>query len=87
MTDEAEKWVSGVRAGLLNVLTLYGYERAQKAAVVMAPSTASRGLLLCGFTELADLEGAVGRRIFLDCSMPHGEVLIIDGERYAKSTV
>lgn len=87
MTAEAENWLNGVRAGILAATVVHGAEKAAHAAVVMAPATASRGLVICGMTQISQLEAAVGRRIFLDCSLPAGEFLIIDGERYAKSTV
>lgn len=87
MAAEAEKWLNGVHAGILSVTMLYGAARAETAVVVMAPVTASRGLLLCGLRDLPELERALGRRIYLDCAMPAGEYLILDGERLAKSTV
>ena len=82
-----EDWLNGIRAALLSVSVLSGAEKAEKAVVAMAPVTASRGLLLCGMTDIRQLEEAVGRRIYLDVGMPAGEFLILDGERLAKSTV
>ena len=87
MTSEGAQWLAGVRVGVLSAETLYGKERAAKAVVVMAPSTASRGLLLCGLRDIAALEDFVGRPIYLDGMMPAGEYLVLDGERLAKSTV
>ena len=87
MTTDAENWINGVRAGILAATVVHGAEKAAQAAILMAPITVSRGLVLCGMTEISQLEAAVGRRIFLDCSLPAGEYLVIDGERYAKSTV
>lgn len=82
-----EDWLNGIRAGLLSVSVLRGAEKAAGAVIAMAPITASRGLLLCGMTDIRQLEEAIGRRIYLDVSMPAGEYLILDGERLGKSTV
>lgn len=82
-----EDWLCSVKAGLLSVRTLYGAERASKAVIVMAPITASRGLLICGLTDIRELEERIGCRICLDVSMPDNEYQILDGERLGKSTI
>lgn len=82
-----EDWLRSVRAALLNVEALYGAERSRNATIIMAPITASRGLLICGMTDMRELEEAIGRRIFLDVNMPDNEYLILDGERLAKSSI
>lgn len=86
MTDR-DHWIDSVRAGLLAVRTLCGAERAAKAVVAMAPITASRGLLLCGLTDIADLEALLGARIFLAVDLPPDEFEVLDGERLAKSAI
>lgn len=82
-----EDWLRSVEAGILSVQTLYGAERARSAVIIMSPLTASRGLLICGMTDIRELEERIGRRIYLDVSMPDNEYLILDGERLGKSAI
>ena len=87
METNSENWIESVRAGILAVRAVYGAKAAAKAVVVMAPITASRGLLLCGLTDIADLEARVGARIFLAVDMPPNEYEVLDGEKLARITI
>lgn len=82
-----EDWLHSVQAALQSVAVLYGAARARSAVVIMSPLTASRGLLICSMTDIRELEERIGRRVFLDVSMPDNEYLILDGERLGKSTI